>query len=255
MKKTSITLSVIMLLVTGIFIGCRKDAVNMPQKNPTSINKQSANRMITGTPGELHNYILGEYHTQYGFTTSNLTIAQVRDVIKHCTEIAIAAEILDNTVNPDDYADAMIQKKIDLGMFNNSGTYKTISENLSIMETQVTNAAIRTAIHNINNYSGNNAGFIAFAQVEINGLQNLNPDEQEMIDGYMSVLSNSFDYWDNHFQGLPTPNPGGNDKRPRDVTMIDAMGFTNGLYDGNGGMDFRRALLFSDVMSASGFFF
>jgi hypothetical protein len=254
MKKISITLSALMLLATAVFIGCRKDASGLPQKNVGNVNKQSTSRMNTGTPGELHNYILGEYHRQYGFTTNNLTITQVRDVIKHCTEIAIAAEILDNTVNPDDYANDMIQEKIDLGLFDNNGIYKAIPTNLAIMETHITNASIRTAIHTINNYSGSHSGFIAFAQAEISGLQNLNPGEQEMLDGYMSILSSSFNYWDTHIQGLPTPTPGGNETRTRNVTMVDAMGYTNGLYDTNGGMDFRRALLFSDAMSACGLF-
>lgn len=251
MKKLPITLSIVALLVTGVFIGCKKDAVTAPQTSVEKPHTPSLHRVNLNTPGEKHNYILSEYHTQYGFTTTNLTIAQVREIIFHSAEIAIAADIIDNTTDPDDFADAMIQKKIDLGMFTNNGIYRTAAENLAIMEGEITNPAIKTAIHNINNYNGSHSGFIAYAQAQVSGLQNLNAGEQEMMTGYMSILSNSFTYWDNYYQGLPTPSPGGNERRTRNVTMVDAMGFTNGLYGEDGKMDFRRALLFSEAMSAT----
>lgn len=251
MKKLPITLSIIALLVTGVFIGCKKDAVTAPQTPVEKPHTSSLSRVNLTTPGEKHNYILGEYHTQYGFTAGNLTVAQVRAIILHSAEIAIAADIIDNTINPSDFADAMIQKKIDLGMFTSNGIYRTAAENLTIMEGEITNTAIKTAIHNINNYNGSHSGFIAYAQAQVSGLQNLSAGEQEMMTGYMSVLSNSFSYWDNYYQGLPAPTPGSNERRTRDVTMVDAMGFTNGLYGENGTMDFRRAILFSEAMSGS----
>jgi uncharacterized lipoprotein YajG len=198
MKKKILNFALFALVTIMTLFSCQKkqDAISSNGKS----NIPKSNLMTGATPmtlGQEHNAILEKYAKAYGIPskTRRNSMSDVRTIIRNLCQIAIQEGVMIPPNDIEAYLDIEIDQMFLDGFFDSNNMMKSLAELAANAELKIQSQPIRSKIHIIHNYNGSPAGFLTFANDQLDALQNLSASEQETVANYASVLNESNQYW------------------------------------------------------------
>jgi hypothetical protein len=196
MQRIKLTLISCLLLSTLTFNSCSKKEDKTGAAQKSEVKAKALTSVETMTAGEMHNFFLAEYKTRYGLpqvVTGTVTNTVMHLIYSRMTQIAIDNGIL-ITNDPDRFTDEQFEGLVTDGFFNNNGILKDVESLAIISINKIQNTDIRNALTDINGHYAS-ADFLNYANQRLALLTNLNTHDQQTVDGYASVLSSSYEFW------------------------------------------------------------
>lgn len=198
MKKKILNFALFALVTIMTLSSCQKKQEPVSSNGKSNIPKSKS---MTGTTpmtiGQEHNYILEKYDKAYGTPskTRRNSMSDVRTIIRNLTQIAIQEGVMIQPNDIEAYLDIEIDQMVIDGFFDGNNMMKSLPELAANAELKIQNQSIRGTINSIHNYNGSLAGFLSFANNQLDALQNLSASDQETVANYTSVLNESAQYW------------------------------------------------------------
>ncbi|KAA5536147.1 hypothetical protein F0919_00300 [Taibaiella lutea] len=189
------------------------------------------------TPGQMHNQLLSAYIQQYGILEDNqVTMAEVETMCGRMAQIASDQGLLTN-MTATDLANDLYSEYVNSGSFVN-GILRPTSELITRSINTIPNPDIRSAMNQIHSIAAQaDPDFIQDATMLLDNLSGLNPQDQEIVSQFKSVLLSSYNLWTDPVTPKPSYLPTGAGEQmawAQNIAMADAAGARRG-YNDNGG--------------------
>jgi len=223
MKKVKWAIAGCLLLSGLIFNSCSK---NDRQKETAAAGAAASRKTVVAsmTAGELHNFFLREYIAEYGrpaTLTGTVTATEFHLILSRLTEIATdnGIFVLDQ---PQQFTDAVFQRFADQNFFDANGILRDEATLAAIGLTFIQDPVVRNAFAEIDAIDYNDGNYIAKVNARLSLLTNLDAKDQQLVDGFQSVVNASNQFWQND----PVLYPMGG---VNNTVMADGRGFKEGF--------------------------
>lgn len=237
-------ITIIGILITTLIISCQKNQVNKNIINTTNTNYKTMSSALS--VWDMHNMIVEAYDSKHNFIRGCQNLSDMSIIINEVNDITDS--LFGFSVN----TSTIIDRQIQLGIFNRDNTLKSYENINSIILSYESNTDLRAAMSKISSSTEIGIDFINHSTDLMNSLS-LTGSDLIRRDGYTSILNGSYQLNTTVYQPMMGTAKDNQDAQRR-INENDAKGYSTGYLGAlNGGEDFteagREALEVSSVYS------
>lgn len=189
MKKSLLFTALLAVMAVS---SCDKEQETV--KSPQTPNYVTKSGM---SPGQLHNRIATDYMDQFGIEhRDQLSTADVRELLWGVAEVSKPYGVVPANANSAEIADMYLEKMTGRGMFSD-GFLKSADKLNEMAISSIDNPEVKEAFSQVyERAKSEDPDFVANAKNILQKLENLSTEEQQRLDGAISVLENSYNLWE-----------------------------------------------------------